>query len=210
MCRSSRTDGSPAGVAGAGLRLSTAAVQAPGVDPLTAVVLLSLASAGGAVAILQMNEDASGSIEVPLDVFVTGSFPAVCAKTGSTAETTMAVAERRLLRTIARGSIPLTRAQRAQAENWFRLRRAAGLAIVPLIVVVAGFQAIAGSRVVDWATTAAVLAVMYLAGFAHAAGRRSIPGIRSGRDLDAPPVVELRRVHPAFVDAVSSSLQSSA
>ena len=179
-------------------------------DPLTAVVLLSLASAGAAVAILQMNEDANGSIEVPLDVFVSGAFPAVCAKTGSTSETAMGVAERRNLRTVTSGSIPLTRAQRAQAENWFRLRRTAGTAIVPLIVVVAVFQAVAGSRVVDWATSGAVLVVMFLAGFAHAAGLRSISGVRSGRDIDAPPVIELRRVHPAFVEAVRSSLQSSA
>lgn len=178
-------------------------------DPLTAVVLLSLASAGGAVAILQMNDDAVESVEVPLDVFVIGSFPDVCAKTGQTSEVHVAVVERRKLRAVARGSVPATRLQWAQVEGWRRLRRSAGLAIGPLVVVAAAVQALANSVVVDWATSIAVLAVVYLAGFAHAATQRSLPGVRSGSDLDAPPTVTLRRVHPDFVQEVRSRQPSS-
>lgn len=179
-------------------------------DPLTAVVLLSIAAAGGTVAILQMNADAIESVEVPLDVFASGSFPDVCVATGTPSETAVGIAERKGFRTGATGAVPTTKAQRAQYQGWVDIRRSMAMALAPLIVVVAVFQAVANNLIVDWATTIAVLAVAYFACFAHAAARRSVPTVESSDDLDAAPTITLRRVHPDFAEAVRSQLQSSA
>ena len=170
-------------------------------DPLTAVVLLAIAGAAAAVAILQMDQDATGTVELPLETFTSGDLPSVCCKTGKPAEVKIKVEQRRLFRTIVEGAVPVTKARLVEFTGWRDLYRRAVVGFVPLALVGLVIRLAADLLIVSWAIDLALLAVLFLALYARAKARRLLVSPR--RDIDDS--VTLRGVHPAFVDAVQAS-----
>lgn len=172
-----------------------------GVDPLTAVVILSIAGAGAAVAFLQMDPDANASLNVSGEAFEAGDFPAVCCKTGATAEARVRVEQRRRFRTVVDGVVPVTKARLAEFTGWQDLYRRSLLAFVPLAVVGLIVRFAADSVVVAWAVDIALLAVLSLSFYSRVKARRLL--VTPRRNLDG--TVALRGLHPAFVEAVRES-----
>ena len=167
-------------------------------DPLTAVVVFSIAGAAAAVAMLQMDQDATGSIEMSADAFTAGDLPSVCCKTGEPADATINVEQRRLFRPVVEGAIPVTKARLAEFTGWRDLYRKAVLAFVPLAVVGIAIRLAADSLVVSWAVDGALLVVLFFAAFSRMKARRLLVSPR--RDIDGNVI--LRGVHPSFVEAV--------
>ena len=174
-------------------------------DPLTAVVVLAIAGAAAAVAILQMDQDATASIELPLDAFTSGDLPAVCCKTGEPAEVKVRVEQRRWFRTIVEGIVPVTKARLAEFTGWRDLYRRAAVAFLPLAVVGLVIRLAADLRVVSWAVDLALLAVLFFALYSRTKARRLL--VSPKKNIDGK--VGLRGLHPAFVDAVRASRQSA-
>lgn len=177
-----------------------------GMDPLTAVVILAVVAAGAAVALLQMDQDATASLDVPLDLFAGGDLPAVCCKTGESADAEVkiikvAVAQRKRFHTVVEGKVPVTKARFVEFVGWRDLSRKASVALVPLVIAGLALRLAADSIVVSWAVDGAALAVLFLAAYANAKARRLLVRPRRN-ERDG---VTLRGVHPAFVAAVQAS-----
>lgn len=169
-------------------------------DPLTAVVLLAIAGAAAAVAILQVDQDATASIELPIDEFAAGEFPGVCCKTGQPSEVKVSVEQRRWFRSIVEGSIPVSKARLIEFTGWRDLYRRTATLFVPLAVVGIGIRLAAGSVLVSWAVDLSLLAVVFVAVYSRAKARRLL--VSPKRTINGN--VTLRGLHPAFVDAVQS------
>lgn len=174
-------------------------------DPLTAVVFLAIASAGAAVAMLQMDQDAVASVELPLDTFTAGDLPPVCCKTGERSEAAVIVGQRKWFRTIVEGTVPVTKARLAEFSGWQELHRRAFMAFVPIVVIGLFIRFAANSLFVSWAVDLSILAVLFLVVYARLMARRLL--VRPRRTLDGKVVV--RGVHPRFVDAVRASRSSA-
>lgn len=172
-------------------------------DPLTAVVFFAIAGAAAAVSMLQIDQDASGAIELPLDVFTAGELPSVCCKTGAPAEVKIVVEQRRLFRTVVAGPVPVTKARLAEFTGWRDIYRRAAIAYLPLAVVGLAIRLAADVLVVSWAVDFALLAVLFLALYARVKARRLLTSPK----LRLDETVGLRNLHPAFVDAVRASRQ---
>lgn len=155
------------------------------------------------VALLQMDQDSTQAIDLPLDDFVSGDLPSVCCKTGMPAEAFVAVEQRHLFRTIVAGSVPVTRARYGEFSSWRGLYRRSYLAFLPLAVVGRVLMALADSIVVSWAVDLALLALLFVATYSNVKARRLLVSPK----LNAHDTVTLRGVHPAFVCAVQESLR---
>lgn len=174
------------------------------VDPLTAVVILSIAGAAAAVAILQMDPDSNGTVDVPVETFEAGNLPAVCCKTGGAAAASVGVEQRRFFRPVVAGIVPVSKGRFAEFSSWQDLYRRALLAFVPLAVVGLAVRFAADSVVVSWAVDIALIAVLSLSFYCKVKARRLLVAPR--RNLDG--TVALRGLHPAFVDAVRAGASS--
>lgn len=171
------------------------------VDPLTAVVILSIAGAAAAVAILQMDPDSNGSVDVPVGAFEAGDLPTICCKTGGAGEARVSVEQRRRFRRVVAGIVPVSKARFAEFTSWQELYRRSLLALVPLAVVGLVIRFVADSVVVSWAVDMALIAVLSLSFYCKVKARRLLVAPR--RNLDG--TVSLRGLHPAFVEAVRAS-----
>jgi len=172
-------------------------------DPLTAVVLLAIAGAAAAVAILQMDQDATGSVELPIDAFSSGDLPSVCCKTGQPAEAMIKVEQRRWFRTVIEGTVPVTNARLIEFSGWRDVYRRAVVGFNPLAAVGLTIRLGADLLLVSWAVDLALLSVVFFALYSRTRARRLLVSPRRNSDGN----ITVRAVHPAFVDAVRASRQ---